>query len=125
MSSRHGTDALYFFMLATLVALLVLNLFLDNMIISVLAIVLLVFTVFRAFSKDKKKRQAENMFFLVLLGKVKAPIILLYNKHKFRNEYEFVRCKKCRGIVAIRLADDEPKAICPRCKAEVFKEKKK
>lgn len=125
MCSRHGTDALYFFMLAILVLLLATNLFLDNAVISVLAMVLFAFTVFRAFSKDKKKRQSENLRFLVLTGKIKAPFLLIYNKYKLRDEYEFIRCKNCRGIVAVRRAENLQKTSCLRCGSEVSVPKKR
>ena len=125
MLSRHGTDALYFFMLAVLILVLVINLFTDSIILTVISIVLLVLTVLRAFSTDKKKRQAENERFLTLSGKVKAPFLYAYNRRKYRKEYTFVRCKKCKGIIAVPSTEEPARVICVRCKTEqAFKREK-
>lgn len=115
MWERYGTDELYFFMFIMLIALLLLNFYIDNAIIAVITLVLPFFMLYRAFSKDIPKRKRENDVYLKTVGKIFAPFILLHNKRKMKSEYYFIKCKDCDAVLRVPKDEEKITLICTRC----------
>ena len=100
MNGRYGSDHLGRFLSVVSLILLVAGLILRNnigTILTWLAIVSLIFTYFRMFSKNTNKRYAENMQYLKLKMKVKGWFTQRINRLKQSRDYRFFKCPKCGG----------------------------
>ncbi len=71
MSGRHGLDALGRFTLIAAVVVMILNMFVNSSILSLVEWALLILTVFRMFSRNHSKREAENESYMQASEKVK------------------------------------------------------
>ena len=64
MAGRYGADPFSRFLSGCIVALLVVNLFVRTYILYWLAVILLIYTYYRMFSRNISRRYAENQAFL-------------------------------------------------------------
>ena len=83
MVGRYGIDRLYYFLLAVCFILIVINLFANSYIISVIESGLFFFALYRVLSRNVYKRQKENLAFLNFMKKPKKQLNLI--KCKFRD----------------------------------------
>ena len=122
MIGRNGADQLGLF---SLIAALVLNL-LDNFlmtgILSLLGMVLYVWTFFRMFSKNVYKRRAENMKFMVWYEKAKKIVLRYWTRLKNSREYKYFSCPSCKASIRMKRGMGEKEITCPGCK-HVFRQK--
>ena len=95
---RYGTDALYYFLFAIALLLLVINVFVGSFVASLIlygvAASLLVWGAFRSFSRNINRRRRENEVFTGLFRKVFSPFVLAKNKFRDRKTHKYIRCKK-------------------------------
>ena len=73
MYGRSGLDSLSLFLFQVYIVLLIINIFLDNKIISFISLILSVLALYRCLSKDIYRRSNENVKFLKLKKKVLKP----------------------------------------------------
>ncbi len=71
MAGRYGLDALGKFTLIAAVVIMVINMFFENSLLSILEWALLIITIFRMFSKNGSKRAEENNTYMQYSAKVK------------------------------------------------------
>ena len=121
MYGRSGPDSLYRATMAVCIVLIIVNLFARSVILNLLIWALLIWGMFRAFSKNIYKRQQENIKFMQLSDKV---------KHKFNmtktmltdKEHCYKKCPKCKTVLRLPKKKGEHTAQCPKCR-ESFKVK--
>ena len=85
MHNRYGMDVLGKHMMNFTLVLLIVNIFVQSIILQVLTLTLLIVANYRVFSKKRYKRASENRFYLQYIRKVKFKI----NKLKARKEYKY------------------------------------
>ena len=114
MKGRYGPDELYNFLFKLYIALVILNLFLNSIILFVIELLLIVFIFYRFFSKKIYVRSNENQRYL----KLKKRIINIFkrNKNKDKNHI-YKKCYKCKTILKLPLPTKRgiKKAKCPKC----------
>ena len=71
MRGRNGTDELYIAAIAVYLLLIVINVFVRSRILSAVVWIVFILAMFRFFSKDTYRRQAENQKFLQIVDKIK------------------------------------------------------
>ena len=71
MRGRNGTDELYIAAIAVYLLLIVINVFVRSRILSAVAWIIFILAMFRFFSKDTYRRQAENQKFLQIVERFK------------------------------------------------------
>lgn len=128
---RYGTDALYYFLFAIALLLLVINVFVGSFVASLIlygvAASLLVWGAFRSFSRNISRRRRENEVFTGFFRKVFSPFVLAKNKFRDRKTHKYIRCKKCRAVIRVKRIPGNHFLHCPKCleKIEVtIKERK-
>lgn len=122
MQGRHGADNLGMF---TLIAGLVLSLvasFTGIGILSTLGLALYIWTIFRMFSKNNEKRQAENRKYIELTGNWKTKYKQFMNRIKNRKQYKYFKCPQCKAMLRLTRGCGEKEITCPRCQHQ-FKQK--
>lgn len=121
MYGRYGMDDLCKFLFGAYIVLWVVNLFLHNAIIGALSLVDAGFFIYRAFSKNIPKRQAENVKYLELKSKLfgKAPAT---TRNTMKDRYHiYKKCGKCKTTLRLPIPAKKgfKTATCPKCGNDV------
>lgn len=116
MAGRYGIDRLYYFLLAICFVLIVINLFLNNIIISIIESVLFIYAIFRVMSKNIYLRQQENEKFIKFCDKPKKFINLQKCKKRDRATHVYKKCPSCKNNLRLPKQKGEHTVVCPCCK---------
>ena len=121
MIGRYGIDKLWsvlliFFFVITLLA----NAFykvskITYYAIEIMALVLVVFAIFRVFSKNIEARRAENAKWLKFENSVKGFFKFQNDKFKQRKTHKFVKCKGCKKTLRLPRHKGKINVTCPHC----------
>lgn len=107
MAGRYGTDKLNMYILGVGVAACVLTILLPwviaDLILTVLSYVLMIWAIFRTFSRNTYRRYQENRRFLLWLGQVKD------------RDHKYFHCPKCRQPVRLPKGKGKIAITCPKC----------
>lgn len=126
MYGRNGIDQLYHFLFWTIIILSVINLFAREWVLTVIELLILIYTLFRVFSKNVYRRQKENQLYLTCVGKIKgffskikrkiaSAYALTQNKWRDRKTHVYKRCPKCKNILRLPRVKGKHTAACPCC----------
>lgn len=116
MSGRNGTDRFGQALLVFYLALFVLNLFVRSWIISLLIDIVIVYTLFRMFSRNLYKRQKENAWYCKQENKVRSYFNLRKRIWYDRHTHVYRKCPGCKKMVRLPKIKGKHVAICPSCK---------
>lgn len=83
--------------------------------VSLMGIVLLVFAVFRVFSKNIDERRAENAKWLKFWHKITGYFKFQNQKFKQRKTHKFVKCKNCKKVLRLPKNKGKISVTCPYC----------
>ncbi len=121
MQGRNGVDQLGKTLNTVTLVLLLISMFTRWTIVYVIAMVLLVYTYFRIFSKNIPKRYAENQKFC----NWRYDMAIKKNKKKQeweqRKIYRFFRCPMCKQKVRVPKGRGKICITCPKCRQEFVK----
>ncbi len=121
MIGRYGFDELSKIFLGLTIALMVASMFTRNRVIYLISLVLLVYSYWRAFSRNIAKRQQENQRFLNL----RYQSAVKWSKFKSRREqkkiYRFYKCPQCQQMVRVPKGRGRICITCPKCQAEFIR----
>lgn len=121
MLGRYGFDELSKVCLGTTVVLMVCSMFLDNRLLYLMAIALLIFCYYRAFSRNIEKRRAEGQKY----RNFRYQNTVKWNAFKKRQEqkklYCFYKCPQCRQKVRVPKGRGRICITCPKCSREFIK----
>ncbi len=121
MQGRYGMDQLSKFTTGASLFLLVLTLIFPNSILYLLAILLLVYSYFRMFSKNHTKRYKENQWFL----KYYNPFHYLFKNEvsvmRQRKTHHIYNCPSCKQKIRIPKGKGKIQIRCPKCGMEFIK----
>lgn len=119
MHGRYGPDELYMFLFKIYIITLILNLFINSYIISILELVIVVVMLYRFFSKKIYKRSNENQRFLKLKKDLKN--FISNKKIKYKTDNIYKRCRKCGITLKLPLPYERgiKYARCPKCNKRI------
>ena len=113
---RNGNDALNRLVFWVYFALLIVNLFLHSTAIWLIELVLVTLYLFRCFSRNLYRRQAENRKFLSIIRKFTAFFKLQKNKFRDRKTHVFRKCPHCRAVLRLPKKKGRHSVNCPQCR---------
>ena len=91
-------------------------------IVYLLALTVMVWSLFRTFSRKFEKRRRELECYL----KIKKPIANFFklqrNKWRDRKTHVYFKCKKCKAVLRVPKGKGSIVVICTRCKDRIEKE---
>jgi chromate transport protein ChrA len=116
MYGRNGADHLGMALLWVYLALAIAAVFFKPLYI--LALLLVGWMLFRIFSKNLYKRQAENQKYLRLVGKVKGWVTLQKNKVRDRKTHRYRTCPHCRATLRLPNKKGRHTVCCPKCRKD-------
>ena len=115
MSGRYGGDQLNSFILITVAILMVVNIFLDSLIIYIAYMLLWIWSLFRMLSRKIYKRRAENEKFLRLWTPIKNKFKLMKNKRRDRKTHVYKKCPRCKSVLRLPKQKGKHTVRCPKC----------
>ena len=108
MSGRYGTDKLNMAILSAGLAVCLVSVFVRNPIVNLLLTAisygLMIWALFRCFSRNTYRRYQENRKFLQFFDRLKD------------REHRYYDCPKCRQVVRVPRGKGKIAISCPRCK---------
>jgi ribosomal protein L37AE/L43A len=114
MIGRYGTDKLNMWILGAGLLLCLISVFIPvplvNWLLTMGSYGLMVWAIFRTFSRNTYKRYRENRRFLMMLDRIKD------------REHRYFDCPKCRQPVRVPRGKGKIMITCPKCK-EKFQRK--
>ncbi|MCI9468119.1 MAG: hypothetical protein HFG45_02310 [Oscillospiraceae bacterium] len=120
MSGRYGPDALFRFQIGAALVLELVSLFLRRSsgvyhLLNDIALILMIWAVWRALSRNVQKRYLENLRFLELFGRARRQSRM--NKEKFsqRKDYKFFVCPNCKTNLRVPKGKGDIYITCAKC----------
>ena len=121
MYGRYGMDQLSRLIMYITFALLIITLFIHNSILYTVALAGIIYTYYRAFSRNISKRYSENEAYL----KFKYKIIGKFNNFKFRMKdrktHVIFKCPNCSQKIRVPRGKGNISIKCPKCRIEFTK----
>ena len=119
MYGRNGGDQLGLFIIWVAIALNIINIFVQSdaayAAVSAVSTVLMVWALFRMFSKNLQKRRAENAKFL---QKVWWP--LKGKLHRLKDkDHRYFTCPNCRTVCRVPRGKGKIVITCPKCRTRI------
>ena len=113
MMGRYGTDKLNMAILTAgvvaSVLVMLIPLPLVDLLLTAFAYAMMLWAIFRMFSRNTYKRYQENRKFLQLTGRMKD------------REHRYFDCPKCRQMVRVPRGKGKISITCPRCREKFVK----
>ena len=86
-----------------------------------LGLVLLIFQIFRSFSKNTYQRSKERDWFLGIRSRLSGEIKFQKKKWDQRGTSRFFRCPKCRQAIRVPKGRGRIEITCPKCGTKFVK----
>ena len=115
MQGRNGMDYFSYRLLWTSLIISLLDTFIGTGILSLLGFAMYGYAIFRMFSKNVQKRQAENDRFTTVFEDVKKKIRQFFLRLKNSREYKYFHCPQCRVLIRLRRGSGDTMVHCPKC----------
>lgn len=116
MYGRYGIDELYKLLLVICIILSLINIFLNNKIISIIESIILMIAIYRTMSRNIVKRKYENKKYLGYKKSLKNKFNLIKRKWQDRNTHIYKKCPKCKTVLRLPLKKGMHTCKCPTCK---------
>ena len=121
MQGRYGYDDFGKCLIITALVLVILSYFPYLKGCSFIAMVVLIYHTYRAFSKNYNARRNELNKYYVVSDKMKQKIRLYKSMWRDRNTHRYFKCKNCGAMIRIPRNKGEIEVTCPRCRARTTK----
>lgn len=122
MIGRYGADQLW----RALLIFYLISIIITNIVyrfskiayysLSVLSLAIIIFAIFRVFSKNIDARRKENQDWLRFTGSVKQKFMFQREKAKQRKTHKFVKCRQCKKTLRLPRYKGKLNVTCPHCK---------
>ena len=115
MAGRHGADE---FSLALLILGLVLSImssFVRSGVLSLISLVLYIYSIYRMFSRNHQKRYAENQKYLSVWNRSTASIRQFFVRTKNMRKYKYFKCPECHSRLRLPRKVGEVTVTCGKC----------
>ena len=115
MAGRHGVDPLSVVLVWIGLGLYVLSAVFGVEILSLVALAIYGYTVFRMFSRNEEKRSAENRRYLGWKTRVTTNAKQARTRFKNRKQYKYFRCPNCKAWLRLPRGSGVVTVTCGRC----------
>ena len=123
MSGRYGPDETFFVIFIAAVILSVVNIFIRfvslglYLVIQLLVYALIIYSLFRIFSRNLEQRRRENMWVKEKLGFLNRKRDF-YAQKKADKVHVYKKCPSCGAILRLPRRIGVHKTVCPKCGKE-------
>lgn len=116
MTGRYGADQLSLHLLLAGIFLYLVSLLTGSLVLSFVSTGLYVYTAFRMLSRNGTKRALENSKYLNLYSGTRQKVRQAGLRFKYRKEYKYFRCPKCRALLRLKRGSGAMHVTCGKCK---------
>ena len=113
MAGRYGTDRLNMVILTAGLVVCLVSAFIKapmvNLLLTAISYALMIWAIFRSFSRQTYKRYQENRKFLQFFDRLKD------------RDHRYFDCPKCRQVVRVPRGKGKISITCPRCREKFIK----
>lgn len=102
-------------------ALLIITLFIHNPILYFIAVAGVIYTYYRAFSRNISKRHSENQAYLKLRYKVTGKLNITRLRIKDSKTHKIFKCPSCSQKIRVPKGKGKIVIKCPKCRIEFTK----
>lgn len=120
MAGRYGADQFGRFLSGAALVLLIVNLFVRGIvgqILYFLVLAVLVYNIFRMFSKNTAARYKENVAYLKVKNRVVGWYANLRRRIRESKTHRFYKCPTCKTTVRVPKGKGKIRITCPKCGA--------
>ncbi|WP_249029647.1 hypothetical protein [Tannockella kyphosi] len=114
---RYGHDQLSSFILVISIVLIVINLVIGSAILSSFVWVILMYNVYRTYSKKIYARRQENETYLRMTKPIRKRVELV-KKQQADKSHKYLLCKNCLRITRVPKGKGKISVTCPNCKTK-------
>lgn len=118
LQGRYGIDELYKFLFIVFWIIAIVSIVLRNQIIYLVEILICVYMMFRALSRNIYKRQSENAKYLKIRDKVKSKFQFQRRKWNDRKTHIYRKCPNCKAKIRLPRKKGKHVCTCPSCKKD-------
>ncbi|MBR6554971.1 MAG: hypothetical protein IKT90_02035 [Clostridia bacterium] len=115
MEGRHGVDHYSRFLSIVSCVMLVLFMISRWQILWYMALFLLIYSYFRAFSRNRAKRQAENRKYLTVSYAVTSKFRARKQRMQQSKNHRFFPCPGCKAVMRVPRGKGKIEITCPQC----------
>lgn len=115
---RNGADELYRASFLFYLILFVISLFFHSTILNFILLVLAIWIVFRALSKNIPARRKENKVYLKIRNRILRFFDMIKRRFQDRNTHFYKRCPHCHEMLRLPLKKGTHTCKCPKCKTK-------
>ena len=120
MSGRYGVDQLYRFLLICAVLCTLLTVLLTDFpflssLFNAASFLLIIWTIYRVFSRKIEKRYLENLHYLEWIGSIRCSFRMRKEKFQQRKEYKFFVCPTCKTNLRVPKGKGKVNITCSKC----------
>lgn len=121
MMGRYGVDSFMRALVVFACVLIVINFFVNSGIISTLSFAIMIYALFRCYSKNIPARRRELEAFERVMKKPKAWWRLTNKRYENRHTTIYFKCKGCGAMLNIPKGKGKLRVTCPKCGTVVEK----
>lgn len=121
MQGRYGMDYLGRFTIILGLAAIILSMFINSAILSILAWACIIYAYFRMFSRNIYKRSSENQAFLTKTYKIRCFFARQKNMMAQRKTHHIYKCPTCKQKIRVPRGKGRIEIRCPKCNTTFIK----
>ena len=114
MSGRYGADSLCYALIVFASVLAFINIFIRSIILQSVAYAIIIYALFRVFSKNLAARQKEGQWFINKLYVFKR-YKEIRQKRRADVLHVYKKCPKCKAILRLPRRVGKHTTVCPKC----------
>lgn len=115
LRGRNGSDELSTCAIIIAFVLVITNIFLHSFVVSIIALVLIVYALFRMTSGNLEARENENAVFAEFLGPVRPWIRNPARAFSEARTYKHLKCPECGKRMRVPRGKGKIRVKCPEC----------
>lgn len=115
LSGRYGMDSFNRFLLYAYLAVVVIGIFADSILPSLLGTVIALTLLFRMLSRNRMARMKENRAYLKMQNAVIGWFRFNRDRIRDRKTHIYRKCPSCRAVLRLPRTSGEHTVKCPRC----------
>ena len=116
MVGRNGVDELSHALVMEELVVILLSLFWPTSLISLIGMLLAVYTLFRIFSRNTAKRRQENDKYIAWRRDFSTTASQSWNRLKNIRKYKYFKCPECHAMLRLSRKVGEVTVTCGKCK---------
>lgn len=115
MVGRYGQDQLGRFITFLALVILLVNLFFNRASLPSIALVLIIYSYYRIFSRDINARYRENQKFLDAVEPLRRTIFTSKTRYNNRKTYKYIKCPTCKLKMKVPRGKGKIRVTCKSC----------